>query len=520
MVVGSTDRPVIEAEVHQRLRAFLREQGVPTWPHHLTMARLVARAFRLGRNALMQVGGNERYRLSYLVPALMWPGPVLIVAPEAIQQRLLQVEIPRLRQLISLDKPIRTGTAWPTGFGGLMFTTPQAWLRARLHHPCDFPPGVPVLVDNADELEDQAREALTCVIQPGQWDALLLACPSQAESIRSLRVQLTQVVFQHPDNPYRCYLLDQPEREILDHLFNLLRDCPGAASLAALPEPWQAFWQRWQSSDTLAWVQMFRPQGQFSVHCGPVAVGPALQARVWSEQPLVLVGTALDPEAKAQAYRARLGLGEMTCLQFAPDRATELIQLYVPDGLPMPNTPQFQAALLQELRYLISESSGGQGLVVVIVGDVPLKAQVGSVLASEFGSRVQVERTCLDDNGILVTGWKFWREHQRVLPAPQLLAVATLPIPSLEDPLVAGRVAHYKQQKQDWFRLYLLPEALSTLQRAVVPVRERQGVVALLDNRVLHRSYGTQVINALSPAARVSYLEPGLFKGESCPILD
>jgi len=37
------------------------------------------------------------------------------------------------------------------------------------------------------------------------------------------------------------------------------------------------------------------------------------------------------------------------------------------------------------------------------VGDMPLRSQVGAILAAEFGSRVQVE-TCLDDNGILVTG--------------------------------------------------------------------------------------------------------------------
>ncbi|MBD2104987.1 ATP-dependent DNA helicase [Leptolyngbya sp. FACHB-261] len=511
---------MIEAEVHQQLRAFLREQGVPTWPHHLTMARLVARAFRLGRSALMQVGGSERYRLSYLVPALMWPGPVIIVAAEATQQRLLQIEIPRLQQIMSLNKPIRTESAWPEGFCGLLFTTPQNWLKSHLSGQSDFPEGVPVLIDSADDLEELARDALTSVIQPGHWDALLLACPSQAEDIRSLRVSLTQQIFRHPESPYHCHLIDQPERESLNQLLSLLEDCPGTAGIAALPEAWQQFWQLWQAEDNLAWAQVSRTHGQFSLHASPIEIGSVLQERVWSKQPLVVVGAALDADPNAVTYRTRLGLGDMTCLQFGPARTHELIQLYLPDGLPMPNTPQFQVALLQELRYLISESSSTQGLVVVIVGDVPLKAQVGSVLASEFGSRVQVERTCLDDNGVLVTGWKFWKEHQRVLPAPQLLAIATLPIPSLEDPLVAGRVAHYKHLRQDWFRLYLLPEALSTLQRAVVPVRERQGVVAILDNRVLHRSYGGQIINALNPAARISYLDPGLFESDSCPILD
>ena len=95
---------------------------------------------------------------------------------------------------------------------------------------------------------------------------------------------------------------------------------------------------------------------------------------------------------------------------------------------------------------------------------------------------------------------------------PKLLAIATLPIPSLENPLVAGRVAYYKQRRQDWFRLYLLPTALSILQRAIAPVRHAQGIVALLDNRVLHRTYGQQVFAALSPHARIDYLDITCFK--------
>jgi ATP-dependent DNA helicase DinG len=94
---------VIEAEVHLSLHNFLRSQaGFPSWPHHLTMARLVARALRLGRSALIQVGAacgyQGRYRTSFVASALMWYGPVIIVASEVVQQRLVKVEIPRLQQ--------------------------------------------------------------------------------------------------------------------------------------------------------------------------------------------------------------------------------------------------------------------------------------------------------------------------------------------------------------------------------------------------------------------------------------
>ncbi|MEH1974933.1 MAG: ATP-dependent DNA helicase [Nostoc sp.] len=509
---------MIEAEVHLSLHNFLRSQaGFPSWPHHLTMARLVARALRLGRSALIQVGAvcgyQGRYRTSFVASALMWHGPVIIVAQEAVQQLLLRVEIPRLQHWLAANKSIRTGDAWPDAeFQGLLLISPEAWLTGQLAGGDRFPQGIPTIIDGVDDLEDWVRDQLTQDIQPHDWDQLMLACPNQAEAIREARIQLTHELFQHPANPYECYLISQPEIEILSRLYLAL-------DRANLPDKWKNFWQKFQPLDEnlsppvsppLFWATIAHRQGLFSLHYAPMELGEILSP-IWQRQPVVLIGSAIEPETEALLFRQRLGLDDLTCLKFSSESQAEAIQLYVPYKLPLPNTPEFQAAFIHKVRTLVCLSATAPGLTVVLVGDVPLKAQVATILASEFGSRVQVEKTCLDENGILISGWEFWREHQRVLPAPHLLIIATLPLPSLENPLVAGRVALYKRSHQDWFRLYLLPAALNELQRAIAPVRESQGIVALLDSRVVNRSYGAQILAALSPLARINYLDPSLF---------
>ena len=497
---------MIEVEVHQQLRAFLREQGEPDWPHHLTMARLVARAMRLGRSALIQAGApsghHGRYRLSYLMPLLLWQESAILVAPEAVLQRLLMVEVPRLRQWITTEKSVRRGDCWSEP--GLLLTTPQVWLADRLFEQGRFPANILTVVDGADQIEDWTRRLLTVTLESQDWDQLMQQFPEQADLIRNLRVQLTRSIFQHPINPYDRYLLESPDQLALQRLTEQLDRSE------SWPAAWQQLSQRLHDEGQILWAEVTRQQGQFSLHAAPAAVALALQP-VWEQQPVVLIGGALDLETDAAIFKQRLGLDDLTCVKFSPNRQYELVQLYLPDGLPMPNTPQFQSVLIQEIRALLTAShTANQGLTVLLIGDMPLKAQVGSILAGELGSRVQVEKTCLDENGILVTGWEFWRDHQTVLPAPQLLVIATLPLPSLEDPLVAGRVAVYKRSRQDWFRLYLLPQALAELQRAVAPVRG-QGVVALLDNRVNHRTYGQQVLMALSPLARINYVDASLF---------
>ncbi|AFY99818.1 helicase C-terminal domain-containing protein [Calothrix sp. PCC 6303] len=517
---------MIEAEVHLSLHNFLRSQaGFPAWHHHLTMARLVARALRLRRSALMQVGATcgyqGRYRTSFVASALIWQGAVIIVASEAVQQHLLRVEIPRLQTWLEVKKPIRTGDVWVgNGFEGLFLTTPQAWLKGQFTLPEGFAPGVPAIIDGVDDLENWVRESLTTTIADGNWDELCLAYPNQAETIRTAKEELTHYVFRHPANPYECYLVSETEAEILQRLFSVLE-------VGQLPPIWETFYRQFQQSSqsltlsgtsadkktaasSLIWATIARRPGTFALNIAPLELGAILEP-MWERQPIVLIGSALEAETEAPLFCDRMGVKNVTCLKFSSDNNTEAIQLYTPHQIPLPNTPEFQGVLIHKIRTLVCLSATAPGYTVILVGDVPLKAQVGTILASEFGSRVQVEKTCLDENGILVSGWEYWREHQAVLPAPQLLIIATLPLPSVEHPLVAGRVAHYKRSHQDWFRLYLLPAALNELQRAIAPVRESQGIVALLDSRVINRSYGAQILSSLSPLARINYLDPNLF---------
>ncbi|NJN20184.1 MAG: ATP-dependent DNA helicase [Leptolyngbya sp. RL_3_1] len=508
---------MLEARVHQQLRAFLRQQAAITWPHHLTMARLVARALRLGRSALMQVGSSAvydgNYRLSYLMSLLMWPEPAILVLPEPLQQAVQLIDIPRLQQWLPSRKPVHCGDRWPDPqFQGLLITSPSAWLSDQLHPQNRFPKGLPVVIDGSDDLEDWIRQSLTLTLGARAWEALMQAYPHYRETIRDVRIQLTQQVFQHPPNPYRCHLVDPDEQAQLQALLTGL----SADSTAPLPQPWRQLQAAWsQAADLLLWTVINRDQGQWQLCSAPAHVA-AIAQPLWAQQPLVLIGGDLDTTAEAPMYRQRLGLSDLTCVKFGPDRRAEGIQLYLPDRLPPPNNPEFQSLLSHELVHLLITPLAQQGPVVILVGDLPLKGQIGSTLAAQFGSRVQVESTTVADHGILVSGWQFWRTHQRQLPQPQLLIIATLPIPSLEDPTVAGRVASYKRKRQDWFRLYLLPTALNELQRAIAPVRQRQGTVALLDSRVNSRSYGREILDALSPFARLHQLESNWLDSTHC----
>lgn len=510
---------VIEAEVHGALRAFLRESKPDSapladrWPHHLTMGRLVARALRLGRDALIQTGvfpGSQgRYRLSYLMPLMLGSETAVVVGSEAVRRQLRDRDIPELQAWLGSDVVVRERDRLEPGFEGILLASPQTWLRDRLSGHHRFGDGVLTILDGADDLEAWTRQALTRCVTPQDWADWIAMSPQLGDRILDVQVQLTKAIWDRPPNPYEGSLLETDDRDLLEEL----------QPEVEMPPAWHDFWEQLRVPGSFIWAKLDRPSGQFWLYCTPAEVKTAL-APVWQRQPTVLVGGALDFDRDATAFRDRIGLGDVTCVKFAPDRRNAYLNLYTPEALPLPNTPEYKHALLRELHELIRIADAGtqEAPIAIVVGDVPLRAILGAQLAAEFGSRVRVEREDLPANGILICGWSFWRktvESGEESPSPfQLLAIATLPLPSLEDPCVAGQVAHYKQQRQDWFRLYLLPKALSELQRAIAPIRDTQGTVALFDVRTLYRSYGKQILSALSPYARVSSPDVGLFDGE------
>jgi len=263
----------VEVEVHSSLKQLIRQRGNRGWPHHLTMARLVARALRLGSSALMQTESSlHKYCLSYLTPTLIGNWQVIIVAPQNVLTRINEQELPWLQTWLGTDKPVRIGAQWQQG-DCILLMTPQNWLSDRLAAQPLIPNQIPIIIDGADDLEDWVREQLTITLVNADWLRLLQQNPDQSRIIHDTKAQLTQAVFHHPPNRYECFLLENSELKLLIQLCIQLKD---QGHLAA---KFYQFWQllsdlnhhsRTYSAEKLLqgkllWVKRDRQQGTFSI---------------------------------------------------------------------------------------------------------------------------------------------------------------------------------------------------------------------------------------------------------------
>ncbi|MGB2924490.1 MAG: helicase C-terminal domain-containing protein [Limnothrix sp.] len=503
---------IIEAQVHQTLLQLSRQLQGDHWQHHLTLARLVTRGLRLHRSALIQTHtGVGDYALSYLTPALLSTDAVVIVTPPDLQQWLAETEIPRLQTLLQTDRQVIRAENYPAQPTGVILITPDLWLAAMLGDRLF--PSVTTILNPVDDLWQWVQNHLKATLTTHDWDSLKQQNPAQQAFIQDRYNQLKENLLRRSPNPYHCHVLQTAD-------LACLTDC---LQLSEQPTPWQKYHQRLHSADNnpLCWATLNRRTGLFSIQAIPQNFAAQLES-LWQRQPTLFIGGFLDAEKEAPTFREQIGLtdADLTCVNFTPPRLQHQTQVYLPERhLSLPNTPEFQGQILPQLQKLVRLSRNTPHPVVLMINDVPLQAQMGAALAAEFGSCVKVEQPDLQTDSILICGWNFWRSLTNPLfygqplnfPLPQLMAIATLPLPSLENPLVAGRVAHYKQKRQDWFRLYLLPTALREIQRAIYPLHQDHSLVAILDNRINHRAYGKQILDALQPCSVCNYLDPSWF---------
>ncbi len=479
---------MLEAQAHHKLKQLLALSGRRSWPHGLTLTRLVARSLRRADHSLFPIheGEPSEWLLSLLLPLLLSEEPVALVASPELQRRILQVELPRLadaglrRPLWQDITPPPQPGLWLLSFEGLV----QVWQAAQLgNHQ--------LICAEAERLDSLLREAQSVKLEPQHWDALSRSCPQLREGVLQLHERLSRRLLNRP-------LGRSPRLPIAAEDEAPLRLLLQGAGI--LPTPWPR-WLAAQGPEWTSWAITDPQRLQWTLERQPLHPLLSLEGLLQGRG-AVLVGS-WSPEGERLTA---LGLKEPVVVPLGDAQRDEALPLFAPRLQPLPNSETFSGHLLDQCRRLVL---GQSGLSVVLVDDDPLRQWLTSAMAAEFGSRVDHEQTAPDSNGVICCRWSWWLDHLELLPQPCQLVVGPLPIASLEDPLTAARVDAMRRQGRDWFRELLLPEALERLQRGVAPLRRSSGGrLAVLDGRVRARTWGRQVLQALEPWEPLERLLP------------
>ncbi len=241
----------------------------------------------------------------------------------------------------------------------------------------------------------------------------------------------------------------------------------------------------------------------------PIEVGQILRECLWSKlETAVLTSATLAVGGGFEYIRQRLGLDHARELVVPShfDYASQAI-LYVPPDLPDPRTPQFSAQASDVIRRLL-EITRGRAFVLFTS-----YAQMNEIYDRLLGlmefpmlkqgdapKSALLEEFRLTPNAVLFGTSSFWQGVDVQGEQLSCVIIDRLPFAVPSDPIVAARVKAIDGAGGNAFSDYQVPSAVITLKqgfgRLIRSLHDR-GLLTLLDNRILKKSYGRVFVESL-----------------------
>lgn len=229
---------------------------------------------------------------------------------------------------------------------------------------------------------------------------------------------------------------------------------------------------------------------------------------------VVLTSATLSIAGRFDFLRQNLAMPAETreLLLPSPFAYQEQALFFVPDKLPVPQSPQFCHAIAREAAKILARTKGralflftsyrnlhtvhrqlqdSLPYTILVQGEKPKRQ-----LLAEFKQKV--------DSVLLATS-SFWQGIDVPGEALSCLLIDKLPFEVPDDPLTAARMANLSRQGKNPFFDYQVPRAVIYLKQGVgrlIRSAGDKGVIVIFDSRLFTKGYGRFFLESLPPMRR------------------
>ena len=190
--------------------------------------------------------------------------------------------------------------------------------------------------------------------------------------------------------------------------------------------------------------------------------------------------------------------------------------LYHPEGLPDPNHPQYNDALIQAVLPVLARSRGRAFLLFTsyrAMHDAERALQDSGyhlLVQGRAGKNALLADFRRHDNAVLLATSSFWEGVDVRGDRLVCVVIDKLPFTAPNDPVARARHRLLTDKGLSPFIHDTLPQAIITLKQGVGRlIRDRgdYGVLVLADPRLTRKNYGTTFLNSLPPMTKTRKIE-------------
>lgn len=265
------------------------------------------------------------------------------------------------------------------------------------------------------------------------------------------------------------------------------------------------------------WVERTGKAAQnITLNAAPIDVAPVLRRMLFRENcSSILTSATLAVGRPDLAYfRQRVGATEAEPLQLgSPFDFEKQMKLFVVRKMPDPREAAYHDALAEWVGRFVVETNGR---AFVLFTSYRTMQQLAAAMESFFVRQnlnllVQgkgaprtrlLEQFKTTPRSVLFGTDSFWMGVDVPGAALSNVIITRLPFAVPDHPLIEAKLELIEARGGDAFTEYSLPEAILKLRQGVgrlIRTKSDHGIVVILDNRVLTKSYGRAFLKALPP---------------------
>ena len=290
-------------------------------------------------------------------------------------------------------------------------------------------------------------------------------------------------------------------------------------------------WQEDKADDMVRWLEIFHHSLQ--LNATPLSIAEIFEkqigghARAW-----IFTSATLAVKQDFSHYQSEMGLldAKTACWDSPFDYEKQAL-LYVPNGLPEPNSEGYTEAVVQAAIPMLEAS---RGRAFLLFTSLRAMQRAYEILQAEFdrrgwdyplllqgeGSRNELlSRFREHGNAVLLGSQSFWEGVDVRGEALSLVIIDKLPFAPPDDPVLAARIAQISKQGRNAFMEYQLPRTIITLKQGagrLIRDENDRGVLMICDPRIITKQYGKRIWQSLPPMKRtrveteaVAFFNPG-----------
>jgi ATP-dependent DNA helicase DinG len=263
------------------------------------------------------------------------------------------------------------------------------------------------------------------------------------------------------------------------------------------------------------WVEQTGKTARYlKLNASPVEVAPVLQRMLFRDNcSCVMTSATLAVGQPNLAYfRKRVGGNDATALQLgSPFNFEKQMKVFIVRKMPDPRDPTCDEALAHWIGHFVEQTAGRAFVLFTSYrGMQQIAARMEKFFAEKDmnlliqGSGLPrgrlLEQFKSTPRSVLFGTDSFWMGVDVPGDALSNVIITRLPFAVPDHPLIEAKLELIAERGGDAFTEYSLPEAILKLRQGVgrlIRTRTDEGIVVILDNRIVTKPYGRSFLNAL-----------------------